>query len=266
MLLLNFWFVLMIQVKDPMGKPNPHSLDRLFIIAVSRLNKPGVKELACPGKSEALWKEPTELHRVGASQQEMFPEEVGFPVGKRLLDLLRLMSLKWRGPFLWERGLNRGKPLPCNLPSVCLLSLVAKKHATVQDGSSQFRAVQVSCAQICPLQICPTKHRIAQIGSVQIGITQVEFRQIKSAQIKPSECRVTEFRMVKIHTIRFGITQMCTTQISPVEISIVEIGSLQISIAEVGPTEIGSLQVGPTQVRTMQIHVGEINMLQILQS
>src|SRR5437016_2523074 len=53
----------MIQVTDSMSKSNPHSPDRLFIIAVSRLNKPGVKELACPSKREALWKEPTELHR-----------------------------------------------------------------------------------------------------------------------------------------------------------------------------------------------------------
>ena len=52
----------MIQVTDSMGKSNPHGLDRLFIVVVSRLNQPGVKELAGLSKSEALWKEFTELH------------------------------------------------------------------------------------------------------------------------------------------------------------------------------------------------------------
>src|SRR5690242_16117752 len=91
---LPFWFVLMIQVTNSVGKPNPHGLDLLFIVVVSRLNKPGVKELACLSKSESLWKEPTDYHWIGVRQQNVFSAKVGHPVGKRLLDLLHLMSLK----------------------------------------------------------------------------------------------------------------------------------------------------------------------------
>jgi len=52
---LLFRFALMIQITDAMGKPNPHGLDRMFIVVVSLLSKPGVKELAGLSKSEALY-------------------------------------------------------------------------------------------------------------------------------------------------------------------------------------------------------------------
>ncbi len=42
-----------------MGKPDPHGLDLLFIATISHLSEPGVKEVACKSKGEALWKEPT---------------------------------------------------------------------------------------------------------------------------------------------------------------------------------------------------------------
>ena len=54
---LLFWFILMIQVTDVMGKSDPHGLKLLFMIAVTSLDKPGVKELACSSKAEALWKQ-----------------------------------------------------------------------------------------------------------------------------------------------------------------------------------------------------------------
>jgi hypothetical protein len=44
----------MIQVTDAMCKPNPHSLNLFFIVAVSRLDKPSVKELPRHGKGVPL--------------------------------------------------------------------------------------------------------------------------------------------------------------------------------------------------------------------
>jgi len=44
----------MIQLTDAMRKPNPHSLNLFFIVAVSRLDKPSVKELACNDKGVPL--------------------------------------------------------------------------------------------------------------------------------------------------------------------------------------------------------------------
>ena len=70
MLSLRFWFVLMIQPTNVIGKPNPYGLDLLFRVARSRLSKPGIEDLARTSKGESLWEEPTYLHRINVSQKD----------------------------------------------------------------------------------------------------------------------------------------------------------------------------------------------------
>ena len=46
-----FVFILIVEITDVMGKPNPHCIDLLPAVGISRLHKPGIKKAACHSKA-----------------------------------------------------------------------------------------------------------------------------------------------------------------------------------------------------------------------
>ena len=68
---LRFWFILMKEQTEVMGKSNPHGLDLPLRVARCRSRKPSVENLACTSKGEALWEEPTDLQWISISKPRM---------------------------------------------------------------------------------------------------------------------------------------------------------------------------------------------------
>lgn len=135
-----------------MGKSNPHGLKCLLVVVISRLNEPGVKEVASLSKGKTLWKKSTKFFWIRASQESLLSEKVGFPLGKDWLNLLSLLPLNRQKMFFHEYGLSRRSYLFPGLPSSTpVSSSSAEKRTTMQDGASQLRAVQAHGTQICSL-------------------------------------------------------------------------------------------------------------------
>ena len=61
-----------------MGKPNPHRIDLLPAIGISRVHQSGIKKAACHSEAEPLWEELVYLHWISTSQQSMFSQKVGY--------------------------------------------------------------------------------------------------------------------------------------------------------------------------------------------
>ena len=80
-----FWGLLIIQQTEARGKTNPDGLDLSLRATRSCLSKPGVEQMACTSKGEAVGKEPTDFHWISIGKPHTFSHEKGFPVRKPLL-------------------------------------------------------------------------------------------------------------------------------------------------------------------------------------